>query len=112
MTSGPQLDAVLVDPTRLSVVATLAGTSWAEFGFVRDAAAVSVSALSKQVSTLERHGYVEVRKGYVGKRPRTWLALTPAGRSALRGHVQELEQIVHRLERLAGQQADAAQDAG
>lgn len=108
MTAGPaRLDPVLVDPTRLSVVALLAGTAWAEFGFVRDSAAVSDSALSKQASTLERHGYVQVRKGYVGKRPRTWLSLTPAGRSALGGHVRALEEIVQRCEHVGTQQDDA-----
>ncbi|WP_425574458.1 MULTISPECIES: transcriptional regulator [Streptomyces violaceusniger group] len=42
---------------------------WAEFGWVRESAGLSPSALSKQVSTLETRGYVEVKKGYVGKRP-------------------------------------------
>jgi DNA-binding MarR family transcriptional regulator len=36
---------------------------------VRDAVGVTESAPSKQVSTLEQAGYVQVRKGYVGKRP-------------------------------------------
>ncbi|MER5442144.1 transcriptional regulator [Streptomyces sp. NPDC002790] len=34
--------------------------------------------LRKQVSTLEAKGYVEVKKGYVGKRPRTWVSLSDA----------------------------------
>jgi DNA-binding MarR family transcriptional regulator len=50
--------------------------------------------LSKQVSLLEEAGYVQVRKGYVGKRPRTWLALTPQGREAFQGHVAVLQEIV------------------
>jgi hypothetical protein len=40
-------------------------------------------------------------KGYVGKRPRTWLSLAPAGRNALSGHVRALEQIVQHAERAA-----------
>jgi len=60
---------------------------------VRDALGMSDSALSKQVTTLGRLGYVDVDKGYVGKRPRTWLWLNDQGRAALRRHIAALEQI-------------------
>ncbi|WP_328332270.1 MULTISPECIES: winged helix-turn-helix domain-containing protein [unclassified Streptomyces] len=90
----PDFDPVLLDPTRLSIVSLLVGTEWAEFGWVREAAGLSASALSKQVGTLGSHGYVEVEKGYVGKRPRTWLNLTAAGREALERQVAALQRIV------------------
>jgi DNA-binding MarR family transcriptional regulator len=54
---------------------------------------VSDSALSKQVSVLESAGYVKVQKGYVGKRPRTWLSLTRAGRDAFTTHLAALGRI-------------------
>lgn len=88
-----ELDQALLDPTRLSIASLLAATNWAEFGYVRDSVRVSDSALSKQVSALDKLGYVEVDKGYVGKRPRTWLALSGTGRKALSGHVAALRAI-------------------
>jgi DNA-binding MarR family transcriptional regulator len=88
-----RLDDVLQSPVRLSVVAALAATDEAEFGAVRDAVQVSDSVLSKAVTALEQPGYVHVRKGYVAKRPRTWLSVTPAGRSALHAHVAALRAI-------------------
>ncbi|HZE38451.1 MAG TPA: transcriptional regulator [Stackebrandtia sp.] len=93
------MDPLLLDPTRLSIVSLLAATDWAEFGWVRDAVSLSDSALSKQVTNLSGQGYVEVEKGYVGKRPRTWLNLTPAGRDALRSHVEALQRIVTQAQR-------------
>jgi DNA-binding MarR family transcriptional regulator len=60
---------------------------------VRDTVEVSDSVLSRQVSTLEAAGYVKVRKGYVGKRPRTWLSLTAAGRAAYERHLTALRAI-------------------
>ncbi|AGL15897.1 transcriptional regulator [Actinoplanes sp. N902-109] len=93
MTAGPTLDPLLLDPVRLSIVALLAGTEWAEFAFVRDSVKLSDSALSKRISQLSDTGYVEVRKGYVGKRPRTWINLSPAGRAALSAHIAELQRI-------------------
>jgi DNA-binding MarR family transcriptional regulator len=88
-----RLDEVVHQPVRFSVVAALAAAEQAEFGFVRDTVQVSDSVLSKQVAVLEAAGYVEVRKGYVGKRPRTWLRLTDAGRAAFDAHLATLQEI-------------------
>jgi DNA-binding PadR family transcriptional regulator len=49
--------------------------------------------LSKQSRVLEDAGYVEVRKGAVGRRPRTWFRLTAEGRQALEGHLAWLAQL-------------------
>jgi DNA-binding MarR family transcriptional regulator len=57
---------------------------------------LSDSALSKQLSTLERAGYLQIRKSFVGKRPRTSARLTRAGRTAFMRHVAALQQIVER----------------
>lgn len=89
-----ELDPVIHAPVRFSIVAALNGVDEAEFAAVRDAVELSDSALSKQVSQLEQAGYVKVRKGYVGKRPRTWLRLSAAGRRAYAAHVQALLAIV------------------
>jgi DNA-binding MarR family transcriptional regulator len=95
MTAGlPVPDPVIVTTTRLSIVALLAAAEEMEFAAVRDAAGLSDSALSKQASALEAARYVSIRKGYVGKRPRTWLKLTPTGRRAFAAHVAALNAIV------------------
>lgn len=111
MTDGvpdPQLDPLLLDPTRLAIVALLAATEWAEFAFVRDSVQLSDSALSKRLSQLSDTGYVEVRKGYVGKRPRTWVNLSGAGRGALSAHIAKLQQIATQVNK----PADRADQSG
>ena len=89
-------DDLIHAPTRLGLVSLLAASEWAEFRFLRDRLGLSDSALSKQLSTLEEAGYVEVRKAFVGKRPRTSARLTRRGRSAFAGHVRALQEIVSR----------------
>ena len=88
-----RLDEVIHAPVRFSIVASLAAADEAEFSAVRDTVEVSDSVLSRQFSTLEAAGYVKVRKGYVGKRPRTWLSLTAAGRAAYERHLTALRAI-------------------
>lgn len=83
-------------PTRLAIVSLLAASQWADFKFIRDELNLSDSALSKQLTTLEVAGYVEIRKGFVGKRPRTSARLSTAGRLAFEQHVAALQEIVAR----------------
>lgn len=89
----PGLDKEIHHPTRLTVAAFLSGCAEAEFSAVRDYCGVTDSVLSKTVAALEKADYVSVRKGYFGKRPRTWLALTPTGRKALAAHLAALEAL-------------------
>jgi DNA-binding MarR family transcriptional regulator len=89
------LDEVIHAPIRFSIMATLSAVDRAKFSFVRDTVEITDSALSKQVAVLEQAGYVEVKKGYVGKRPRTWLSLTPAGRTAYAAHLSALNRIAN-----------------
>ncbi|GLY07748.1 MULTISPECIES: transcriptional regulator [Actinoplanes] len=95
--TGPaRFDELIHAPTRLSLVSLLAATEWADFKFLRDSLGLSDSALSKQLTTLEDAGYLEIRKSFVGKRPRTSAQLTPAGQQAFAGHVAALQEIVAR----------------
>ncbi|WP_431899098.1 winged helix-turn-helix domain-containing protein [Nonomuraea sp. bgisy101] len=89
-----QLDPVIHAPTRLQIVSLLAAADEAEFAFVRDTLDISDSVLSKHAGALEAAGYVKIRKGHVGKRPRTWFSLTHEGREAYRNHVAALQAIV------------------
>ncbi len=95
MTSA-RFDELIHAPTRLAIVSLLAAVDWADFKFIRDEVGLSDSALSKQLTTLEKAGYVEIRKALVGKRPRTSARLSKAGRSAFTMHVAALQQIIDR----------------
>jgi DNA-binding HxlR family transcriptional regulator len=90
-----RLDPVIHFPIRLSIMACLAEVAEAEFGFVMNTIEVSAATLSKQVAVLEAAGYLAVRKGYVGRRPRTWLSPTRAGRDALAAHLDALRAIAY-----------------
>ena len=92
----PRFDELIHAPTRLSLVAFLAATGWADFGVLRDSVGLSDSALSKQLATLEQAGYVEIGRGFVGKRPRTSARLTTVGRAAFEQHVAALQEMVVR----------------
>ncbi|MFC4336646.1 winged helix-turn-helix domain-containing protein [Salininema proteolyticum] len=91
---GPGFDPLIHAPTRLSLVSFLAPLDWAEFRLVREELGLSDSALSKQLSTLEDAGYLEVKREFVGRRPRTSVRLTDEGIRAFKGHVAALRELI------------------
>ena len=91
-----RFDDMIHPPTRLAIVSLLAAVEWADFKVIRDQVGLSDSALSKQLSTLEEAGYVQIRKAFIGKRPRTSARLTRAGLAAFKQHVAALQQLVER----------------
>ncbi|GAA1345867.1 winged helix-turn-helix domain-containing protein [Arthrobacter roseus] len=87
-----QLNNVLMHPVRFSIMAALAHTE-TDFRTLRDHLQVSDSVLSKQATALEAALLIKIRKGYIGKRPRTWLRTTPEGDSAWTSHLAALREI-------------------
>ena len=83
----------LTHPVRFSLVAALNATDNMDFASLRDQLQVSDSVLSRQASALEELGIVTIKKGYVGKRPRTWLSLSASGREQWRHHLAALRAI-------------------
>lgn len=94
MTTPDGFDELIHPPTRLSLMALLAATEWAEFGFLKQSLELTDSALSKQVSTLAEAGYATIRKEGAGRRRRTLVTLTAQGRKAFDGHVEALRRLV------------------
>jgi DNA-binding MarR family transcriptional regulator len=95
-------DELIHAPKRLEIVSLLAAAQWADFKYIRDELRLSDSVLSKQLSALESAGYVEIRKGFVGKRPRTSASLTTVGRQAFAQHVAALQKILARSQHNGG----------
>lgn len=92
--STAKFDETIHPSTRLSIVALLASTDWADFSFVRDRLGMSDSALSKQFSILEDAGYVTIDRLVTNRRRRVRVGLTRAGREAFEGHVAALQSVI------------------
>ena len=91
------LDGVIHQPTRLRIMAALVALDpkeKLEFSFLRDMLGLTDGNLSAHLRVLEETAYVAVEKGFVGRRPRTWIHATRAGRRAFEDHVAALEAII------------------
>ncbi|BDZ39403.1 MarR family transcriptional regulator [Microbacterium suwonense] len=79
---------------RLSLLAALSDDIELDFASLRDLIEADDSVVSKGIAHLEKLEYVKVTKGYVGTRPRTWVAATAKGRRALERHMGALRAIM------------------
>ncbi|WP_282784932.1 transcriptional regulator, partial [Nocardia sp. CC201C] len=97
------LSELLASLPRLKLVAFLEGCSEAEFGTITEQCELNKSTLSKAMTVLDDAGYITIRKGYVGRRPKTWLALTDSGRKAYRDHLEALTALARRARENTGE---------
>jgi DNA-binding MarR family transcriptional regulator len=81
--SASSLDRLIHEPARLHLLTELYVVDEADFLYLSERTGLTPGNISSHMSRLEGAGYVTVEKGFVGKRPRTVYALTPAGRKAL-----------------------------
>lgn len=88
-----RLNELIHQPVRFSIMASLAAADWLDFRDLRDALQITDSALSKQMTTLDDAGFIDVKKAFVGKRPRTSFRLTKEGRAAWVEHLTTLREI-------------------
>lgn len=93
--SGP--DEIIHQSTRLKMTATLnalADGEALEFGKLKALLGATDGNMATHLGALERAGYIEVVKDYVGKKPRTRVSLTREGRRAFERHVAYLRDLL------------------
>jgi len=90
------LDETIHQRTRLAIMVTLTGVDSLDFGELKAQLGLSDGNLSVHLSNLEKPGYVKVAKGFVGKRPRTTIAITDRGRKALENYINLLGAVLKR----------------
>jgi len=87
------LDPVIHAPKRLAVMAVLDNSITTDFSFLRSYLDVTDSDLSKQMSALERVGYVAITKTGRGRGGITAYRITDDGRTAYRRHLATIKPI-------------------
>lgn len=95
------IDRLIHEPARLSVMAILSIVESADFLFLMRQSGLTRGNLSSHLSKLEAGGYVEITKEFVDKIPRTLLRLTETGTRAFQAYRQSLIEVLEDPSRLA-----------
>jgi len=88
---------IIHQPVRLKIMAALKAlpkTEQIEFVRLKEIVDATEGNLGAHIATLEKAGYIEVAKDFNGKKPRTRIAMTTAGRRAFQQYVDYLRGIL------------------
>ena len=92
-----ELNEIIHQPARLRIMASLSALGpeeQMEFATLRDILGLTDGTLGAHLARLEAAGYVRVDKAFLGRKPRTLVSLSSAGRAAFDEHVEALRALL------------------
>ena len=100
MTDHPihDLDDDVHQRVRLGILAALSGLTRADFTHLKRELSLTDGNLGRHLEVLGDAGFVKLTRESTRGRPRTWVAITPKGRKALRREVDALRKIMAQIE--------------
>ena len=93
---APKLDPLVHAPVRLAIMSALVPVEEIEFTTLRDQIGATDGNLATHVGKLEKAGYVEVKKRFVRRKPKTIYCLSARGRAAFDDYLLALEALLPR----------------
>lgn len=93
-----RLDDTVHQRVRLGILAVLSEADQADFKYLKEALRLTDGNMSGHLQVLEEAGYVRITKAFEGRKPRTWISATTAGRAALASEVAALRELVARFD--------------
>lgn len=91
------LDPIIHVRVRLGIVSALAVEDSLTFNELKRRLDTSDGNLSVHARKLEEAGYLEIRKSFEGRVPRTDYSLTDEGRQALARYLDHMEALIERV---------------
>jgi DNA-binding MarR family transcriptional regulator len=88
------LDRVIHERVRLGILSALAVNDSLTFNELKELLGTTDGNLSVHARKLEEADYVECRKGFEGRVPRTEFSLTRQGRRALERYLEHMEALI------------------
>ena len=101
--SHPDLEPILnLDPaihsrSRLMILAYLASVKNADFTFLLNQTRLTRGNLATHLGKLEEAGFIQVKKEFVDRIPRSLYQLTSAGKDAIQDYRSNMRQVIDQL---------------
>lgn len=83
--------------TRLGIMSALMVNTRLSFNELKELLQVTDGNLASHIKGLEKHGYVEVKKQFIGRKPNTSYKVTLTGKEAFNKHIDALEKLIKGL---------------
>lgn len=69
-------------------------SDWVDFTTLKEMLEATDGNLASHSTALEKAGYIEVRKAFIGKKPNTSFRITKEGKKAFKEHIDNLEKLI------------------
>ncbi len=79
---------------RLGIMSILIVNDWVEFNTLKEMLELTDGNLASHISSLEKNGYIETKKQFIAKKPKTTYRVTQFGRKEFQKHIDALESII------------------
>ncbi|MFD1601710.1 winged helix-turn-helix domain-containing protein [Flavobacterium artemisiae] len=79
---------------RLGIMSILMVNDWVDFTEMKTLLNITDGNLASHSAALEKASYIEVKKEFVGKKPKTSYQVTDLGRAAFKEHLSYLEKLM------------------
>jgi len=79
---------------RLGIMSILVVNDWIEFNSLKEMLELTDGNLASHISSLEKNGYIETKKQFIAKKPKTTYRVTQFGRKEFQKHIDALEAII------------------
>jgi DNA-binding MarR family transcriptional regulator len=91
------IDQVVHSSPRLMVLTYLYVVESVDYVFLQRMTKLTWGSLATHIKKLEEAGYIEVEKGYQGKKPHTLIHMTETGRQAFKRYKDTMKQALDSL---------------
>lgn len=91
-----QLNKEFESRVRLGIMSVLMVNDWVDFSEMKALLEITDGNLASHSNALEKANYIEVKKEFVGKKPKTSYRVTQSGRQAFTEHLDALEKLLGR----------------
>jgi len=90
----PDLDDAILSRPRLSILAALISGEAVDFTFLQKNLGISDGNLGTHLRKLEAEKYIQAKKSFANRKPKTWFQITAKGRGAMVQLLKQLEGIL------------------
>ncbi|HEX7869422.1 MAG TPA: transcriptional regulator [Chryseobacterium sp.] len=91
-----QLNKEFESRVRLGIMSVLMVNDWVDFSEMKSLLEITDGNMASHSNALEKANYIEIKKEFVGKKPKTSYRVTQNGRTAFTEHLNALEKLIGR----------------
>ncbi len=90
-----ELNPLLHSQLRLAIMSILMNVEEADFVYLKEKTEATSGNISVQLDKLAAAEYIEVKKSFVGRKPRTTCRITNKGKEAFEEYINALRSYLH-----------------